>query len=63
MIISPLLSNVRHSPLLNMLIHISLSCWTIYHLFEIIVEIGTVHWIGLQIQCYIQIYCFKNHSV
>ena len=24
---------------------------------------GTVHWIGLQIQCSIQIYCFRKHSV
>jgi len=58
MIISPLLSNVRHrpmitpvSPLLTRLIHISPSCWTIYRSFEIIFEMGTLHWIGLQIQC------------
>jgi len=24
---------------------------------------GTVHWIELQIQCCIQIHCFKKHSV
>ena len=42
------------------LIHISPSCWTIYRSFEIILEMGTVHWIELQIQCFIQIHCFKN---
>ena len=42
------------------LIHIIASCWTIYCSFEIILEMETVHWIGLQIQCYIQI---QNHSV
>jgi len=26
-------------------------------------KMGTVHWIGLQIQCSIQIHCFKKHSV
>jgi len=58
MITSPLLSNVRQkamimpaSPLLTMLVHISLSYWTIYRSFESILEIGTVHWIGLHIQC------------
>ena len=56
MMTSPLLSNIRHramitpvSPLLTRLIHISPSCWTIYHPFEIIREMVTVHWIGLQI--------------
>jgi len=51
MMISPLLSNVRHramitpvSPLFTRLIHISPS-------FEIILEMGTVRWIGLRIQC------------
>jgi len=70
MISFPLLSNVRHramlkpgSPLLTRLIHISLSFWTIYRSFEIILELGTVHWIGLQIQCSIQIHCFKKRSV
>jgi len=54
---SPLLSNVRQkaitpaSPLLTMLVHISPSCWTIYRSFEIILEMVTVHWIGLHIQC------------
>jgi len=45
--------------LLTRLIHISPSCWEIYRLFEII----TVRWIGPQIQCSIQIHCFKQHSV
>jgi len=58
MITSPLLSNERHramitpvSPLLTSLIHFSPSCWTIYRSFEIILEMGTLHWIGFQIQC------------
>ena len=70
MMTSPLLSNIRHramitpvSPLLTRLIHISPSCWTIYRPFEIILEMVTVYWIGLQIQCTIQIHCFKRHSV
>jgi len=49
MITSPLLSNARHRvmitpviPLLTRLIHISPSCWKIYRLFEIILEMGTV---------------------
>ena len=42
------------------LIQISPSCWTIYHSFETILEMGTVNWIGLQIQCSIQIHCFNN---
>ena len=65
-----MLSNVRHramitplSPLLTRLIHISPSCWAIYRLFEIILQMGTVRWIGPQIQCSIQIRCFKKHSV
>ena len=69
MMTSPLLSNIRHrtmitpvSPLLTRLIHISPSCWTIYRPFEIIREMVTVHWIGLQIPCTIQIHCFKRHS-
>jgi len=64
---SLLLRNVRHravttsvSPLLTKLIHISPTYWTIFLLFEIILEMGTVHWIGLQRQCSIQIHCFKN---
>jgi len=64
MITSPLLSNVRLramitpvSPLLTRLIHISLIYWTIYCSFEIILKMRTVHWIGLQINC------FKKHSV
>jgi len=70
MITSPLLSNVRRralitpvSPLHARLIHIIPSCWTTYSSFEIILEMGTVHWIGLQIQCSVQIHCFKKHSV
>jgi len=70
MITFPLLSNVRHKaiitpvrPPLARLIHISPSCWTIYRLFEIILEMVTVHWIELQIQCSIQVHCFKKHSV
>jgi len=43
------------------LIHISSSCWTIYRSFKIILETGTVHWIELQIQCSMQIHCFKKH--
>jgi len=56
MITSPLLSNVRHramttpvSPLLTRLIHISQSWWTTYRLIEIDLEMGTIHWFGLQI--------------
>ena len=45
---------------LTRLIHISPSCWTIYRSFEITLEMGTVHWIELQIQCSIQIDCFKK---
>jgi len=58
MITSPLLRNVRQkgmitpaSPLLTTLIHTSPSYWTIYCSFEIILGMGTVHWIGLLIQC------------
>jgi len=54
-IASPLLINVRHramittvSPLLTGLIHTSPSCWTIFSSFEIILETGTVHWIGFK---------------
>jgi len=67
MITSLLLSNVRHravitpvSPLLIRIIHISPSYSTFYLSFEIILEMGTVHWVGLQIQCSMQIHCFKN---
>jgi len=52
---SPLLSNVRYrvmitpvNRLLAMLIHICPSCWTICSSFESILEMGTVHWIGLK---------------
>jgi len=44
------------------LIPISPRCWTIYRSFEIILNMGTVHWIRLQIQCSVQIHCFKKHS-
>jgi len=70
MITSPLLSNVHHramippvSPLLTRVIHINPSGWTIYRSFEIVFEMGIVHWIGLEIQCSVQIHCFKKHSV
>ena len=60
MIISPLLSNVRHramitpvSPLLTRLIHISPSYWTILRSFEIILEWELC--IGFQIQCSIAV--------
>jgi len=68
MITSPFLSNVHHramitpvSLLLTKLIHIIPSWWTIYRSFEIHLEMGTVSWIGLQIQCSIPIRCFKKH--
>jgi len=48
---------------LTRLIHISPSCWTIYRSFETTLEMGTVHCIELQIQCTIQIHCFKKDSV
>jgi len=58
LITSPLLSNVRHSAMITPIsllltthVHISPSYWTIYRSFEIILETGTVHWIGLHIQC------------
>jgi len=48
------------SHLLARLILISSSCWTIYFSFEITLEIVTVRWIERQIQCSIQIHCFKK---
>ena len=48
------------SHLLARLIHTNSRCWTIYCSFEIILEMGTVYWIELQIQCFIQMHCFKN---
>jgi len=64
-----MLSNVRHramltpvSPPLTRLIRIRPS-WKIYPSFEIIIEMVTVHWSEPQIQCSIQIHCFKKHSV
>jgi len=58
MVTFPLLSNVRQKamimpvrPLLITLVHISPSYWTIYRSFKIILEMETVHWIGLHIQC------------
>ena len=66
----PLFSDVRHRamitpvcPPLTRIIHISPSYWTIYRLFEIILEMVTVHRIELQIQRSIQAHCFKKHSV
>jgi len=57
MIIS-LLSNVGQKamitpaiPLLTTLVHISPTYWTVFSSLEIIVEMRTVHWIGLHIQC------------
>ena len=57
MITSPLLSNIRQiamitpvGPLLTTLVHNSPSYWTIYSSLEIILEMETVHWIGLHIQ-------------
>ena len=41
-------------PLLTTLVHISPSYWTVYSSFEIILEMETVHWIGLHIQCFIR---------
>jgi len=52
---------VSHS--LTRLIHICPSCCTIYRPFEITLEMETVYWIELQIQCSTQIHCFKKHSV
>jgi len=70
MITRRLLRNQRHRamttpvhPLFARLIHFSPSCWTIYCSFGFILKMGTVHWIGLQIQCSIQIDYFKKHSV
>jgi len=52
-----MLSNVRHramitpgSPPLTRLIHIRPNYWTIFHSFGIILKMGTVRWIGLQMQ-------------
>ena len=63
----PLLRDVRHkamiapvSPLSTRLIHISPSYWTIYRSFEIILEWGTVHWLGIRSQYSMQIHCFKK---
>ena len=49
---------VSHPP--TRLIHICPSCWIIYRSFEITLEMGTVHWIELQIQCSVQTHCFKK---
>jgi len=38
-------------PLRTKLIHISQSYWTSFRSYEIILEMGTVHGIGLQMQC------------
>jgi len=45
---------------LTRLLHIIPSCWTIYCSFEIILEMRTVHWIGIQIQCSIKSISLKN---
>jgi len=52
-----------HALLRIRIIHISPSCWTIYRSFEIIFKTGAFHWIVLQIQCSVQIRCFKKHSL
>jgi len=49
------------SPLRTRLIHIGPFCWTIFRSFEIIPEMPTGHWIGLQSQCSVQIHCLKKH--
>jgi len=63
----PLLRNARHRTMITpvnpprlRLIHISPSYQTVYRSFEIILELGTVHWIGIQIQCSMQTYCFEK---
>ena len=63
----PLLRNARHRTMITpvnpprlRLIHISPSYQTVYRSFEIILELGTVHWIGIQIQCSMQTHCFKK---
>jgi len=48
---------------LTRLIHIGPGFWTYHRSFQITLEMGTVHWVELQIQCSIQIHCFKKHSV
>jgi len=65
-----MLSNVRDraiitpvSPPLTRLIHIRPSCWNNFRSFGIILETGTVYWIGLQMQFSIQIQCFKKHLI
>jgi len=52
-----MLSNVRHramitpgGPPLTRLIQIRPNYWTLFRSFGIILEMGTVHWIGLQMQ-------------
>jgi len=69
-ITSPMLSNVRHRAmitpvrsLLTRLIRIRPSYWKKFRSFSIVLEMGTVHWIGLQMQCSAQIHCFKKQSV
>jgi len=46
--------------LLSRIIYINPSCLTIYRSFEINLIMGTVSWIGLLIQCSMQIHCFKK---
>jgi len=51
------------SPPFARLIHIRPSYLTIFRSVGIILEMRTVYWIGLQIQCSLQIHCFKKHSI
>ena len=43
------------SPPLTRLIHIRPNYWKLFRSFGIILEMGTVHWIGLQMQCSIAV--------
>ena len=68
--ITSLLNNLHHramtspvNPLRTRLIHINPSYWTIHGSLEVILKMGTVHWIGLEIQCSMHIQCFKKHPV
>jgi len=51
------------SPLLARLIHISRFIGQFIVRLKLMSKMGTVHWIGLKIQCFIQIHCFKIYSV
>jgi len=68
MVTSPLLSNVQRTSQSSGTAIKPSACWAHSYLPEFldylfIREMGTVHWIGPQIQCSIQIHCFKIHSV